>query len=154
MDSQQLIEYLFLSKASIRRALAELDYAGEHVDDFRHAVDTIRQHLQLAMENTRSAITEMAEITQAETVDELDAIFNKGTAPMAEDDFFAAPENQALYSRACELTLRKGKINTEMLENRLEIDNAMATRLIEKLIEEEIVSSQPLNGDYLIINVD
>ena len=153
MDSQQLIEYLFLSKASIRRALAELEYAGDNVEDFRHVLDTVKQHLQLAMDNTRSAITEMAETTQAETVDELDAIFNKGTAPMAEDDFFASPEKQALYSRACEITLRKGKINADMLENRLEIGYATAARLIDKLVEEEIISAPAQDGYYPVVNL-
>lgn len=149
MDSQQLIEYLFLSKASIRRALAELEYAGDNAEDFRHVLDTVKQHLQLAMENTRSAITEMAEVTTAENVDELDTIFTRDTAPeTTEDDFFASPANQALYSRACEVTLRKGKINADMLENRLEIGYATAARLIEKLVEEGIVSPQAHDGMY------
>ena len=147
MDSQQLIEYLYLSKASIRRALAELEYAGDNAEDFRHVLDTVKQHLQLAMENTRSAITEMAEVTTAENVDELDTIFNR-TTETAEDDFFATPERQALYSRACEVTLRKGKINADMLENRLEIGYATAARLIDKLVEEGIVSPQAHDGMY------
>ena len=99
------------------------------------------------MENTRSAITEMAEVTTAENVDELDTIFNR-TTETAEDDFFATPERQALYSRACEVTLRKGKINADMLENRLEIGYATAARLIDKLVEEGIVSPQAHDGMY------
>ena len=149
MDSQQLIEYLYLSKASIRRALAELEYAGDNVEDFRHVLDTVKQHLHMAMDNTRSAITEMAEVTEAENVDELDTIFNRAsTTEETAEDFFATHEHQDLYSRACEVALRKGKISSDILENRLEIESALAARLIDKLVEEGIISPQAHDGMY------
>ncbi len=156
MDSQQLLEHLYLSKSRIRQALRELEYTGNDPEAYRHVLHTVKQLLTVAIDGTCKAIDELAEYNQAVHVDEIDTIFTKGQAPTedaAKDaspvaDKLNTPEREELYSRACELVLRKGRISTDMIQNRLDIGYALAAVIIEELIYEEIISSEKDDQDF------
>ena len=156
MDSQQLLEYLYLSKSHIRKSLHELEYAGNDPAAYRHVLETVKKLLTVAIDGTCKAIDELAEYNQAVHVDEIDTIFTKGQAPTEGDakdaspvaDKLNTPERQELYSRACELVLRKGRISTDMIQNRLDVGYALAALIIEELIYEEIISPEKDGQDF------
>lgn len=138
MDSQQLLDYLYRSKASLRRCLQGLaDGTADRA--------ALEQWITDAIALNKSAINELAEFEEPVTLDEIDTIFTGGTA--APEASAAAALNthdgRLLYSRACEITLRKGGISTAMLENRLEIATELAQLIVQELVEEEIIASEP-----------
>lgn len=139
MDSQQLLDYLYRSKASLRRCLQGLaDGTADRA--------ALEQWISDAIALNKSAINELAEFEEPVTLDEIDTIFTGGTATAPEDSAAAAlntHEGRLQYSRACEITLRKGGISPAMLENRMEISPELAQLIVQELIDEEIIAGEP-----------
>lgn len=137
MDSQQLLDYLYRTKASLRRCLQGLtDGSADH--------SAISQWLTQAIDLNKLAIKELSEFEEPVTLDEIDTIF-AGSAS-ADDAAIAAlntHEGRLLYSRACEITLLKGFISPAILENRLEISPDLANLIIRELVNEELISAEP-----------
>lgn len=139
MDSQQLLDDLYRAKASLRKCLQGLATGTANRDE-------IEQWITEAIALNKAAIKELAEFEEPVTLDEIDTIFSGGTATDAADSAAAAlntHDGRLLYSRACEITLRKGGISISMLENRLETSTEIAELIIRELADEEIISTTP-----------
>lgn len=86
MDTQQLLDYLYRTKATLRQCQRELRFGGDDVETLELTISRAEKWLEEGIGANLKAIDEMAEYDTPITPEEIDQIISQAAAEVAAED--------------------------------------------------------------------
>ena len=80
MDTQQLLDYLYRTKATLRQCQRELRFGGDDVETLELTISRAEKWLEEGIDANLKAIDEMAEYDTPITPEEIDQIISQAAA--------------------------------------------------------------------------
>lgn len=86
MDTQQLLDYLYRTKATLRQCQRELRFGGDDVETLELTISRAEKWLEEGIGANLKAIDEMAEYDTPITPVEIDQIISQAAAEVAAEE--------------------------------------------------------------------
>lgn len=86
MDTQQLLDYLYRTKATLRQCQRELRFGGDDVETLELTISRAEKWLEEGIGANLKAIDEMAEYDTPITPEEIDQIISQAAAEVAAEE--------------------------------------------------------------------
>lgn len=86
MDTQQLLDYLYRTKATLRQCQRELRFGGDDVETLELTISRAEKWLEEGIGANLKAIDEMAEYDTPITPEEIDQIISQAAAEVEAEE--------------------------------------------------------------------
>ena len=86
MDTQQLLDYLYRTKATLRQCQRELRFGGDDVETLELTISRAEKWLEEGIGANLKAIDEMAEYDTPITQEEIDQIISQAAAEVEAEE--------------------------------------------------------------------
>ena len=86
MDTQQLLDYLYRTKATLRQCQRELRFGGDDVETLELTISRAEKWLEEGIDANLKAIDEMAEFDTPITPEEIDQIISQAAAEVEAEE--------------------------------------------------------------------
>ena len=86
MDTQQLLDYLYRTKATLRQCQRELRFGGDDVETLELTISRAEKWLEEGIGANLKAIDEMAEYDTPSTPEEIDQIISQAAAEVEAEE--------------------------------------------------------------------
>ena len=86
MDTQQLLDYLYCTKATLRQCQRELRFGGDDVETLELTISRAEKWLEEGIDANLKAIDEMAEYDTPITPEEIDQIISQAAAEVEAEE--------------------------------------------------------------------
>lgn len=86
MDTQQLLDYLYRTKATLRQCQRELRFGGDDVETLELTISRAEKWLEEGIDANLKAIDEMAEYDTPITPEEIDQIISQAAAEVEAEE--------------------------------------------------------------------
>lgn len=86
MDTQQLLDYLYRTKATLRQCQRELRFGGDDVETLELTISRAEKWLEEGIDANLKAIDEMAEYDTPITPEEIDQIISLAAAEVEAEE--------------------------------------------------------------------